>query len=205
MKTEIIPVIHVLNIEQVMKNIHTCGLYGLKKFFLIGHQVDDKEVMDIANFIKSTYPDIWIGINLLSTPIQKRIEMGISPIDAMWFDETLNDRKTNNHLIFGGVDFKYQRKSIDLEEDCKEAMKWCDVICTSGPRTGYPPMLSKIEKMRSYIGTFPLAIASGISSENVGKFSGLVDYLMVATSITDSGELINPKKLEELLKNINGF
>jgi hypothetical protein len=202
MKTELIPVIHVLDLEQVMKNIYTCKLYGIKKFFLIGHQVEDKEVLEIANFIKQQYPDLWIGINLLGTPLQERIEMDINPIDAMWFDETITERKTHNHLIFGGVDFKYQRKSYDLEIDCKEAMKWCDVICTSGPRTGYPPMLSKIENMRSYIGDFPLAIASGVSVDNISKFVGLVDYLMVASSITDSGEIINEKKLEELVKLI---
>ena len=75
-----------------------------------------------------------------------------------------------------------------------------DVITTSGSGTGKSPSLEKIQLMRSYIGDTPLAIASGITPENKSMFTDLVDYLLVASSITDKDEKIEEYKLKLLLK-----
>ena len=62
-------------------------------------------------------------------------------------------------------------------------------------------IISKIEKIRSYIGDFPLAIASGVNKENKKLFEPLVDYMLVASSITDHNEMIDEIKLQELLNS----
>ena len=79
-------------------------------------------------------------------------------------------------------------------------MDYIDVITTSGPGTGKPPSLEKIQLMRSYIGKTPLAIASGITPENKSMFNDLVDYLLVASSITSKDEKFEEYKLKLLLK-----
>lgn len=202
MKTEIIPVIHVLSEIQVEQNIMTCIQAGIEKIFLIGHRVDDYQTQEIAMSMKYRYPKLWIGVNFLRIPLNERLKMKISPLDAIWFDETVNEKITKDHLVFSGVDFKYQKKSSNLKEDCEIAMRYCNVICTSGTATGKAPNLTKIQTMREIIGDFPLAIASGVNEENAPFFKDFANYLMVATSITETGELISFTKLCKLIDSI---
>jgi predicted TIM-barrel enzyme len=75
-----------------------------------------------------------------------------------------------------------------------------DVITTSGPGTGKPPTVEKIKEIRSYIGAKPMAIASGINSENKKLFENLVDYYLVASSLIDNSERFVESKLKEILK-----
>lgn len=43
-----------------------------------------------------------------------------------------------------------------------------------------------------------MAIASGVSIENIDSYKGIVDYLLVASSITDRNEMIIKDKLVQL-------
>jgi predicted TIM-barrel enzyme len=45
----------------------------------------------------------------------------------------------------------------------------------------------------------PLAIASGISAKNVRQFMPLAQAFLVASSVTDPGELTNAEKVRELV------
>lgn len=65
MRTELIPVIHMINANQVMTNVKICIKAGIKKIFLINHHVDAETVLDCALNIKTIYPDLWVGVNLL--------------------------------------------------------------------------------------------------------------------------------------------
>ena len=202
MKTEIVPVIHVLNAVQVEQNIMTCVQAGIKKVFLIGHKVSSLAVYEIAKSMKLRYPRLWIGVNFLEIPYGDRLLMDIHPLDAIWFDEFVTEKIKGRHLVFSGVDFKYQKKSSNLKEDCEKAMLYCDVVCTSGNATGKAPNLVKIKLMREALGDFPLAIASGVNEENAPLFKEFANYLMVATSITETGELISFTKLCKLIDSI---
>jgi hypothetical protein len=44
-----------------------------------------------------------------------------------------------------------------------------------------------------------MAIASGVSIDNIENYKGVVDYLLVASSITSRSEIIYKDKLLELL------
>ena len=105
-------------------------------------------------------------------------------------------------LVFGGLAFKYQKQPNDIELACKDAIKFTDVACTSGPGTGKAPSIEKIKTLKHYLGDHPLAIASGVSVDNVHLYAEYVDYLMVASSITDKNEMINKDKLYQLYERI---
>ena len=60
----------------------------------------------------------------------------------------------------------------------------------------------KIKTLKHYLGDHPLAIASGVSVDNVHLYAEYVDYLMVASSITDQNEMINKDKLYQLYERI---
>jgi len=57
-----------------------------------------------------------------------------------------------------------------------------DVITTSGVKTGAAPSLYKIQQI-SQVATKPIAIASGISIDNVKQFKPYVRDFLVGTSI----------------------
>ena len=204
-KAEIIPVIHMINIEQVFANVETCVNNGIKKVFLINHVVSAQDVLSAAKDVKSEYPELWVGINLLGTPTTSVICLP-NVVDGIWCDGTLTKEDANfrsfKGMLFGGLAFKYQRQPSDLEEACKNAALTTDVATTSGPGTGKAATITKIETIREYLGTHPMAIASGVSADNVEKYMYLADYLLVASSITDKDEMIIEEKLIELINKL---
>ncbi len=210
MKTEIIPVIHKLSDEQVKINIETCLSCGIQKVFLIDHSGSYSDVHErlIQNAIdiKSQY-QIWIGVNLLGKSTGDALSLDI-PIDGLWTDASITAlqakecRKFKGEF-FGGLAFKYQPQPTDLETACKEAILATDIATTSGPGTGKAATITKIKQLRSYLGDHPMAIASGVSVDNIESYKGLVNYLLVASSITSPGEQIIESKLKELISKLN--
>lgn len=51
-KTEIIPVIHMINQNQVLTNVKTCVESGVNKVFIINHQSPSNELIKCASYIK---------------------------------------------------------------------------------------------------------------------------------------------------------
>lgn len=78
-----------------------------------------------------------------------------------------------------------------------------DVVTTSGPATGQAADIAKIKTMRASLGKTPLAIASGISPENISLYLGVADCFLVATSllIPNTNEF-DPYRLESLVKAV---
>ena len=227
MKGVIVPVIHILNWEQTKYNVDLCVNNGINKVFLINHSVGYDSLDKLTNFagaIKTTYPELWVGCNYLQlstreamTYVNNLNSKNFTQIDGLWTDNahiSVEDTSLNeadlinahkiNGLYFGGVAFKYQKqpRPEDLKWVCENAMKYVDVITTSGPATGKPADIEKIKTIRSYIGEHPMAIASGVNASNKSMFAEHVDYLLVASSITNSSnEIIDENKLKELIKS----
>ncbi len=205
MKTEIIPVIHMLNEEQVFKNVETCLECGIKKVFIINHNVSVKDLLSCARKVKEKHPTLWVGINILGVHLGHKLSYALPRIDALWCDETITTEqyylwKTSDCKLFGGLAFKYQPQPSDLKSACDMAKVSTDVATTSGTGTGTPANLKKIEDIRKYLGEHPMAIASGVSVDNILDYAGIADYLLVATSITYfQNELIIKEKLSELI------
>lgn len=198
---EIIPVIHMLNEKQVFANVDTCLDCDIKKIFLINHQVMNEELLHTAFQVKKQHSKLWVGINLLGLSTKESLNLDI-PVDGMWCDETISEKEANcrkfQGIFFGGIAFKYQPQPKSLEEACLEITKVAEVATTSGEATGKAPSFEKIQTLRKYLGNHPLAIASGISVENIKNYAGLVDYVLVASSITDKNEMIIKEKLKAL-------
>lgn len=216
MKGEIIPVIHMLDEEQVILNVCTCISEGIKKVFLINHNLETSRLLDTAQKVKTTYPELWVGVNLLGVPTEQVIKTTFTYIDAIWVDDGLLNlpiekieeayalRKFKG-MLFGGLAFKYQKQPVDLKESCERAIRFIDVPTTSGVGTGKPANKSKIEEIRNLIGNKPLALASGVDIDNISDYVGLVDYYLVASSITGQGELIDEEKLSNLRDKLLEF
>ncbi len=209
----LIPVIHLVDTIQLIQNIERCISVGVKNVFIINHTTDIPELIKSANMIKEDYPDLWVGINVLSVK-----SAGISPVmkiqyaesfDGLWIDESLGledvRSKKFNGEIFSGLNFKYQKQYYgeELTEMIDLIKKTSTVACTSGVGTGKEASIDKIANLKELLGDFPLAIASGISSDNVENYLPYVDDFLVASSITDAKEYIIKDKLQELFDKIN--
>lgn len=206
MKTEIIPVIHMLNKNQVLTNVKICIECGIKKIFLINHQVSEQDLIECANIVKNEYPSLWVGINILGISTESAINKNLQ-FDGLWCDATISSddvKKYRNFkgLFFGGLAFKYQPQPKDLKIACDDAILATDVATTSGVGTGKAANVDKIKTIREYLGEHPMAIASGVSSENIHNYKDIVDYLLVASSITSTNEMIYKEKLIELLSKL---
>lgn len=211
MKTEIIPVIHMTRDTQVLANVELCLQCGIEKVFIINHMVGADELIKCAHTIKHYVPKLWVGLNMLGIKAERalKIKYGRFPnckaervVDGLWCDERITQNEILNKefegMVFGGVAFKYQPQPSDLRQACEEATRFTDVATTSGAGTGQPADIQKIKSMREYLGEHPMAIASGVSIDNIDSYKGLANYLLVATSITDKNEMIIKEKLSEL-------
>ena len=203
MKTEIIPVIHMITKEQVFANVDTCIKCGIEKVFIINHVVEVDELLNCACKVKNTYPNLWVGVNMLGLTASQSLMRSPIGINGIWSDSSLELDKANlkkmiNGMFFGGLAFKYQPQPTDLQSACELSKLTTSVATTSGLGTGQSPTTYKIKLIREYLGEHPMAIASGISSENIHLYKDLANYLLVATSITDKKEMIVEEKLMEL-------
>src|ERR1700741_1595299 len=200
--TEIIPVIHMITQYQVMVNVETCIACGVKKVFLINHQVSVEDLMVCAKAVKTKYPNLWVGVNMLGVPVRSAVNFVLDHIDAIWCDETISSEDAKsmrrfNGMFFGGLAFKYQPQPIDLKLACEDSALATDVATTSGSSTGQAADVEKIKTIRGHLGNHPMAIASGVSVKNVHNYNGVADYLLVASSITNLGEMIVKDRLQD--------
>jgi predicted TIM-barrel enzyme len=211
---ELIPVIHTVDIEQVVYNIKLCDANGIKKVFLIDHRITDdsvKKTENYINYIREFHPTIDIGANFLGKDTKDAMILAEKlKLDYLWADKSYIAPETllqaeeildyqKKVWYFGCVAFKYQKPEKDLKWTCERACELMDVIVTSGSGTGKPPTIDKIKKIRNYIGNRRLAIASGIDSNNKKIFDEHVDYYMAASSIIDKDERIIESKIKEFL------
>ena len=94
-----------------------------------------------------------------------------------------------------------------LPDAARRAKPWMDVITSSGPGTGYAASVEKAKALRSGAGAHPLALASGVSPENVDGFLPYVDAFLVASEIETesySGVLL-PDRTRELAERIHAW
>ena len=79
--------------------------------------------------------------------------------------------------------FKKQREveSDHYKLSAQIATHFMDVVCTSGVKTGSAADIEKIRAFRSGCGDKVLALASGVTPENVTDYIPYVDCILVAT------------------------
>jgi uncharacterized protein len=80
-----------------------------------------------------------------------------------------------------------------------------DVVTTSGAGTGQAAHLEKISAMKAALGDLPLAIASGITPENVRDYLPISDCYLVATGLGDSFEELNPDRVAALVDGVRDW
>ena len=216
------PVIHVDTNDESLafKNAEIAARNGCTGVMFISMTGDDKIIPDLAREIKEKFPQLRVGINLLQTKPEQALKISIDhELDATWEDEQItgtkspateeefesikNLLKTNpNHEFFVGVAFKYQTTEKNPGAAANKALELGYIPTTSGDGTGKAASQQKLTKIREEIGNkSPLAIASGVTPENIHEHAKTVTHVLVATGIEKSHFEIDEEKLKKLLKN----
>jgi hypothetical protein len=227
----VLPVIHVLDNEQAETNTRLAIEGGCPGVFLINHDFGVDEFLPIIRHVRRKFPNIWLAVNFLAVtgrdafPVLGKLANEGTLVDGYWADDARIDEfaDTNNQteadeilkvkmdsgwggMYFGGTCFKKQREVLPehYATSAQLATHFMDVVTTSGIATGHAADLGKIETFRKACGDTPIAIASGITPQNVHQYAELVDCLMVATGINIQDDFYNidPTRLNNLMENL---
>ena len=196
---KVIPVIHHLDAATSMAEAEAAFSCNADGVFLISHHGQCMDLLELARVIKARAPSKMVGVNLLSKSCETAYEMAVEfELDAVWADRVgvssigvtdagwkLAERiKSSRHkpLVFGGVAFKYQPVDPYPAVAARMAADLGMVPTTSGVATGAPPTVEKITAM-STATSGVLAIASGMTCENVGDYASLLAYILDRKSV----------------------
>lgn len=213
----ILPVIHVESDQQAVRNALVARDAGCDGVFLINHGVGHQTLINSYVAVKEVLEDFWVGINSLGR--EPAAVFSESQVDGLWTDNAGIDENSTtqpyadsvnrerelrhwNGLTFGGVAFKYQPEVTSVGRVARIAADYMDVVTTSGPGTGVAASVDKIRIMKEAIGEFPLAIASGITPENVGAYLPYSDCFLVATGISHDFTRLDPGRVAALVRQV---
>lgn len=219
----VLPVIHVESREQALHNAQIAKKSGCNGIFMINHHISFTALIRNYFAVRETFPDLWIGLNCLDLAPQELFRLVASGnVAGIWTDNAMIDEgrsfqeqaeeillirssKGWKGLYFGGVAFKYQPAVHQLDRATKVAAKYMDVVTTSGPATGQPADVEKIRVMKEALGDFPLAIASGITPDNVSQYLPLADAFLVATGISKNFTELDPYLTKKLVDKVRSW
>lgn len=227
MALEIFPVVHVREINQAVEQSEAALEAGADGVYLIDHTHPSVHTLvNSFNEVALRNPHNFVGVNFLQHTAAsislsflhklKQRDGIVRYPDGLWSDNAGEGKymfaelraehpELTNICYLGGVAFKGTRSFTDDPETAvAEAIRlepYVDVVTTSGRGTGKAPNPEKIRAMKSIIGNKKLAVASGISLENLTDYAENIDQLLVSTSIETtpySGEF-DQTRLKELV------
>lgn len=214
----VLPVIHVIDSNQTLRNIQLAIDGGCPGVFLINHDFAVEQFLPIISDARQHFPETWIGVNFLAVtgdkafPVLAQLEADNAKVDAYWADDARIDEKNPatdqpeaenivktkiecgwTGMYFGGTAFKKQREvnADDYGKSASIATSFMDVVTTSGIATGHSADLKKIATFHHACGDKPVALASGITPENVTEYLPYIDAALVATGINVKDDFYN--------------
>jgi predicted TIM-barrel enzyme len=209
----VIPVIHYETADQAMSNAERAFDAGCEGVFLIHMDGENELLSPSAIAIKARWPDKLVGINQLGEDPAKAmlaniangldmtwtdVQLTSSPLEPWTYAKMVRDALTPNprHLLFTGVAFKHQSHDPNPELSARMAVKFGFVPTTSGPATGVAADVGKIARLREAVGNdAPLAIASGITPDNVHQYAPYLSHILVASGVSESFHEFDYEKL----------
>jgi predicted TIM-barrel enzyme len=221
-----LPVLHPVTRDAALVAVEVAVAAGADGVFLINQGLNEREVVALIGEVYRRYPALWVGVNLLGRSPADALAYtleGAGRIDGIWSDNAGIDERAASQpqaqdfvdartrlgwqgLYFGGVAFKYQRAvaRADLGKATAIAARYMDVVCTSGAGTGKAADPAKPRAMREGA-PVPLALASGVTTANVGEYLPYVDAYLVGTGIERELGVLDSDETKRLATAIHAF
>jgi uncharacterized protein len=220
----VLPVIHVQSASQAVRNATLAMDVGADGVFLINHSGTASHLLAAWSAVRGALGKAWVGLNILGVdPRALFAELPVG-LPGVWVDNALiaEDAEEQSdaeavresqrrhgwmapQLYFGGVAFKYQADVVDVARAAQAAARYVDVVTTSGPGTGQAADVEKIRRMKTAIGDVPLAIASGITPDNVHEYLPVADAFLVATGISKTFVELDEGRTRALVDRVRSF
>lgn len=215
------PVIHYLNDTLALEQASIASDAGAAGVFLISHHNNDERLWPLAQQVKSLYPQLKVGVNGLSTPLQE-VAQKVSDyhLDMLWSDNCgITSKGVESKAlalqlwhqthpsveVFASVAFKYQAAEPNPSLAALYAQGLGFIATTSGSATGSAPEVEKIKKMYEAVEDklrrdfsahcATLAIASGMTLENVEDFKPYLSHILVATGVSHNEHKLDYERL----------
>jgi hypothetical protein len=226
-KTEriLLPVLACHSFEQFVKNINLLYKYvsptSLSGIFIIPINSDISILGQVLMYCKSRFPDLWIGVNLLTyNPETICTFLKKYNPNGFWTDKSfvtdtdyqnvpeiflnLFESIGWNGLYFGGTLFKYTQSVGDSSKIVINTIDYCDVIITSGYQTGSSINPEKLKMIRNAISEknpIPIATASGNDNHIISRDKGCVNIFLFRTCCVDENDDYIPEKIEIIINS----
>lgn len=216
---EVWPVIHVKNYPDSVGAAQLARAHGCAGVFLISMMGYDDELRPTLLCIRKDVPDLLVGANYLGErlPAAAYLRSQREGFDATWVDwsgcvsggslpegEEVARVRRPGHKFFAGVAFKGQQPDSAPGWSAKRAIQLGYIPTTSGPATGHAPLPKKIQNIRAVLNpSDDLAIASGLTPENIATFAPMISHALVATGISNENGF-DPAKLHAFVENSRG-
>jgi predicted TIM-barrel enzyme len=225
----LLPVVHPVTWEQALESVRTAEEVGVKGVFLINQGLPTDKVLELVLAVRQELPSLWVGVNLLGLKAPQALETALDGcdgrLDGLWNDDAGIDesaaaqpeaeaflearrRRGWTGLYFGGVAFKYRREVPPalFGQAAATAAPYMDVICTSGPGTGQAAEVAKPAAMRAALAPgVALALASGVTEDNVETYLPYVDAYLVGTGLEAELGVLDPARVRRLQRLIAGY
>ena len=220
-----LPVVHPVSREAALVAVDVAVASGADGVFLINQGLNAREVVALIGEVYRRHANLWVGLNLLGYSPADALAAALAAngrIDGIWSDNAdidehataqpraqqfVDARRNWPGLYFGGVAFKYQREvaRADLGRAAAIASRYMDVVCTSGPGTGHAADPAKPRAMREGAPGAAIALASGVTTANIGEYLPYVDAYLVGTGIERELGVLDPAETKRLATAIHAF
>lgn len=219
--TRIFPVVDAKDRTWVAEQIAAATAHAVDGVFLIDHEARHDRLLRAIAQVRDHHPSLFLGANFIRTTPSEALKMVMPAdvqLDALWTDNAQvgldGDLRAAVEFLhlgedlgwsgqhFGGIAFKYQPQVPDEQLGLlgRLARSVVDVPTTSGSGTGQAAPVDKVKALQGSVETQPLALASGVTAENIADFMPYVSHVLVSTSICDQSGRIDPPRLARLIQ-----
>ncbi len=211
-------VIHVVDYQQAKRNCEIALDNGADGIFLADGGVSDEVLGGICSRLRDASPiALFIGMHIPGFEPFVNLKMlsdhAWNP-SALWFT-TVTDPMRLKHeadasrfpgLVFGEVNFDPKNPARVLAVESGIMASFVDVVTVAALDASLPPELETIQLARRVLPPGnKLAIASGMTPENVEPFLDYVDYFLVATGVSKSQTELDPARVQLMAKKFGNL
>lgn len=213
-------VIHAHDVAHGYEQANRALDAGADGIALIDQYCTAEEVAAIARRLKPRLTDRYrLLVNILNDD-SEALRIAEELCCGIWADALtgtlqayLSQGLAVDMTVLCGFGFKYQRETdletgylLGLARQYRETLAKRFVYMTSGRATGLAPTSVWLRWLRSLIGEgAPLAIASGMTPENIGAYLGQASCFLVGTAIEDEDHRILLEKVRAIADQIGAY
>lgn len=217
----VLPVVHHLDGSTSIAQAELAFKAGADGVFLISHNGRNSELEAPARVLRERYPDRKIGINLLGQSALHALSVAVElDLNMVWADapgvtsagwtfegkDLINSlQQEGMPLFFGSVAFKYQPKEMHPALAAQKCMQGGLLPTTSGEATGKAPDVQKARTMSEAVNGGSLAVASGMTPENVAQYLPYFTHYLVATGVSLDMHHFDEARLRSFTQQVHQF